>query len=83
MKTTMTPTSSPAWSLIEILQLMKTKLTILKFLIILCGTFATTTVFGQTIYTWTNATAIDIGVGVNWNTVPHGEPKQFGPPLPP
>jgi autotransporter-associated beta strand protein len=73
MKTTMTSTSSPAWSLIEILQLMKTKLTILKFLIILCGTFATTAAFGQTIYTWTNATAIDIGVGVNWN--PNGQPS--------
>ncbi|HAO80290.1 MAG TPA: hypothetical protein DCQ92_15235 [Verrucomicrobia subdivision 3 bacterium] len=73
MKTTMTPTSSPAWSLIEILQLMKTKLTILKFLIILCGTFATTTVFGQVIRTWTNSASIDIGLANSWD--PNGAPN--------
>ena len=35
---------------IETLQVMKTRLTILKFLIILCSIFATTAVFGQTTY---------------------------------
>jgi autotransporter-associated beta strand protein len=69
MKTTMTPTSSPAWSLIEILQLMKTKLTILKFLIILCGTFTTTAVFGQTVFTWDggDGTGTAIGQATNWS----------------
>jgi fibronectin-binding autotransporter adhesin len=69
MKTTMTPTSSPAWSLIEILQLMKTKLTILKYLIILCCAFATTAVFGQTIQTWDggDGTGTAIGAATNWS----------------
>jgi fibronectin-binding autotransporter adhesin len=68
MKTTMTPTSSPAWSLIEILQLMKTKLTILKYLIILCCAFATTTVFGQAIIVWNggDGTGTAIGAATNW-----------------
>jgi autotransporter-associated beta strand protein len=52
---------------------MKTKLKILPILIILCGTFATTAVFGQVIHTWTNSAAIDIGAAANWN--PNGQPS--------
>jgi autotransporter-associated beta strand protein len=58
---------------IETLQLMKTRLTILKLLIVLCSTFATTAVFGQTTYTWTNAASIDIGLAANWD--PNGAPS--------
>jgi fibronectin-binding autotransporter adhesin len=39
----------------EILHLMKTRLTILKLLLVLCSAFATTAVFGQTNFTWTGA----------------------------
>ena len=47
---------------------MKTKLTILKFLIILCGTFATTAAFGQVTQIWTggNGTGIELGAATNW-----------------
>jgi autotransporter-associated beta strand protein len=71
MKTTMTPTSSLAWSLIEILQLMKTRLPILKSLIILCCAFVTTTVFGQTTQIWTGGgDGVDIDATNNWASVP-------------
>jgi hypothetical protein len=58
---------------IETLQLMKTRLTMLKLLIILCSTFATTAVFGQTTYTWTNSAAGDIATAANWD--PNGQPS--------
>lgn len=50
---------------------MKTKLTILKHLLILCGTVATTAVFGQSSYVWTNQyqaniAAGDLNQGTNW-----------------
>ena len=52
---------------------MKTKLTTLKLLIILCGAFATTPVFCQVIRTWTNSASIDIGLAANWD--PNGAPN--------
>jgi fibronectin-binding autotransporter adhesin len=57
---------------------MKTKLTMLKLLILSCGTFLTTAVFGQTTLVWTNqATANNgqgqIGIATNWN--PNGIPN--------
>jgi fibronectin-binding autotransporter adhesin len=53
----------------ETLPLMKTKLTILKLVFILCGIFATTAVFGQTTYTWTGvADGTNIAVAGNWTT---------------
>jgi autotransporter-associated beta strand protein len=58
---------------IETLQLMKTRLTILKFLIILCSVFATTAVFGQVIHVWTNSASVDIGLGANYD--PNGQPN--------
>ena len=76
MKTTMTPTSSPAWSLIETLQPMKTRLTILRFLIILCGVLAAPAVFGQTVFTWTNSAGGDLGTAANWD--PNGVPNPRG-----
>jgi fibronectin-binding autotransporter adhesin len=58
---------------IETQPLMKTRLPMLKLLIILCCAFATTAVFGQTIYTWTNNAAVaDLGTAANWN--PNGVP---------
>src|SRR5258708_2921522 len=59
---------------------MKTRLTILKLLVVLCCTFATTVVFGQlTTYTWTNRNPVlllggvgDLGVTTNWS--PNGVP---------
>lgn len=59
---------------IKILPTMKTKLKIFKHLILLCCTFATTAVFGQTAYTWTNNVAFsDLGIAANWN--PNGVPS--------
>ncbi len=53
---------------------MKTRLTNLKLLILLCGTAATTAAFGQTIYTWTNSAAVaDLATAANWN--PNGVPS--------
>ena len=74
MKTTMTPTALPVWSLIETLQLMKPRLTILKFLIILCSAITTTAVFGQTTFIWTNSAGGDLSTAANWtpNGVPSG-----------
>jgi autotransporter-associated beta strand protein len=62
---------------IEPPQLMKSRLTLFKLLIILVSTVATTTVFGQTIYVWTNqnptlATAGDLNQATNWS--PNGIP---------
>jgi autotransporter-associated beta strand protein len=52
---------------------MKTRVTISKLLIILCSTFATTAVFGQTIYTWTGAgDGTNIVNATNWT--PAGGP---------
>ena len=58
---------------IETLQLMKTRLTMLKSLIILCGIFAATAAFGQTTYTWTNQVGGDIATAANYN--PNGQPS--------
>src|SRR6266404_3344849 len=60
---------------------MKTRLTILNVIIVLCCTFATTSVFGQaqTTYIWTNqfpantATPGDLGTATNWS--PNGVPS--------
>jgi autotransporter-associated beta strand protein len=52
---------------------MKTKLTVFKLLILLCGTFLTTAVFGQTTLVWTNQLGGQIGVTANWN--PNGVPN--------
>ena len=46
---------------------MKTKLTILKLAVILCSAFATTAVFGQATYTWTNAAGGDLATAANWS----------------
>ena len=69
---------------IETLQLMKDRLTILKLLILLCSTVATTAVFGQTIYVWTNSlatnganlAACDLAAASNWD--PNGSPSYNG-----
>src|SRR5690349_21616828 len=62
---------------LETLQPMKTKLTLLKPLLILCATVATAPVFGQTPYVWTNqnpqlSVAGDFDQATNWtpNAVP-------------
>jgi autotransporter-associated beta strand protein len=55
---------------IETLQLMKTKLTMLKLLIILCCTVATTAVFGQATVTWdggASGAATELGNPTNWS----------------
>lgn len=54
------------------MQLMKTRLTLLKLTILLCFTFATTAVFGQTTLIWTNLLMTspdgnDIGYSTNWS----------------
>ncbi len=52
---------------------MKTRVTILKHLIILCGAIASTAVFGQTTYTWTGAgDGTNITNPANWT--PTGGP---------
>jgi autotransporter-associated beta strand protein len=58
----------------ETSQVMKTRLTMLKLLIILCSTFATTAVFGQVVVTWTNAAGGLITDAKNWdpNVLPDG-----------
>jgi autotransporter-associated beta strand protein len=72
------PRLAPATAMgIKTLQLMKTRLPILKLLIVLCSTLATTAVFGQTTYTWTNCAATDIGLAADWNPngLPSGAPQ--------
>src|SRR5436190_12097318 len=54
---------------------MKTRIKILNFLVVLCGTIATTGVFGQSTYVWTNQnpahlTSGDLNRGLNWTNVP-------------
>ena len=49
---------------------MKTKIKLL--FAALCGIFATTAVFGQTTYTWTNSNVGDLATAANWN--PNGVP---------
>ena len=57
---------------IETLQLMKTKLTTLKFLVILCSLLATTAAFGQTT-TWTGGgDGVDLGSSLNWGGLAPG-----------
>jgi fibronectin-binding autotransporter adhesin len=56
---------------LEMMKTMKTKLTIL--LVALCGVFATTSVFGQTTYVWTNQAGGDIATAANWD--PNGVPS--------
>ena len=70
------PRRAPATAMgIETMQLMKTKLALLKLTILLCFTFATTAVFGQAI-NWTNTTltglGADIGNRTNWDNNPTG-----------
>src|SRR5436190_14665263 len=54
---------------------MKTRIKILNFLVVLCGTIATTGVFGQSTYVWTNQNPAllstgDLNRGLNWTNVP-------------
>jgi hypothetical protein len=59
---------------IETLQVMKTRLTILKRLVIWCSIFATMAVFGQTTFTWTGgADGTNLATAGNWNPV--GQPS--------
>ncbi len=61
----------------ETFQLMKTRLTMLKLLIVLCSTLATTAVFGQaTVFTWTNSAGGELSIAANWN--PNGLPQPRG-----
>ena len=66
------PRLAPATAMgIETLQIMKTKLTLLKLTILLCFTLATTAAFGQTLI-WTNPVVVgpngnNIGVTTNWS----------------
>ena len=60
---------------------MKTRLTMLKFLIILCGAFVTTAAFAQTTYTWTGAPGdgTNLAVAVNWGgTLPNTATSDTG-----
>lgn len=54
-------------------QPMKTRITMLRLLLVLSGTVAATAVFGQTTYTWTNAAGGDIATAANWD--PNGQPS--------
>ncbi len=69
------PCMSPAPAMgIGTLRLMKTRLTMLKLLIILCSAFATTAAFGQTIYSWTGAAnGTNLATAGNWD--PNGLPS--------
>jgi autotransporter-associated beta strand protein len=66
------PRLAPAMAMgIETLQLMKTRLALLKLTIILCATFVTSVAFGQTLI-WTNPVVVgpngnNIGVTTNWS----------------
>ena len=64
------PRLAPATAMgVETSQLMKTRFAILKFLVILCSVFATTAVFGQTLYTWTGAAnGTNLATAGNWTT---------------
>src|SRR3974390_554594 len=59
---------------IETLQPMKTNLTTLKLLIVICAAFSTMAVFGQPVVTWTNPAGGLIPVPSNWdpNVLPNG-----------
>jgi len=57
------------------LPLMKTRLTMVKHLVVLCGLLATTVVFAQTTYTWTGGgDGISLANATNWdlNGLPSG-----------
>ena len=63
----------------ETLQFMKTKLTMLKLLILLCSTFATTAVLAQTTFTWTGlgfgtANAAVLDAQTNWTPIAGAPP---------
>jgi fibronectin-binding autotransporter adhesin len=45
----------------------------LKLSLLLCGTFATTAAFGQTIYTFSGTNGADIGLAASWT--PNGQPS--------
>src|SRR6185295_16475900 len=70
---------------IETLHVMKNRLTILKVLIALCCTVATTALFGQSplVYVWTNQFPLqlqgigDLNITTNWN--PNGAPNPMTP----
>src|SRR5262245_39105401 len=54
---------------------MKTRLTILKLIIVFCCTVAATAVFGQSTYVWTNQNPAglvggDLNRGLNWTNIP-------------
>ena len=53
---------------------MKTRVGILKLLIVLCCTFATTAVFGQVLYTWTGG-GDGVGLANPTNWTPQGLPS--------
>ena len=73
MKTTRNPKKS------AVLLTAKTRLPILRLFIILCGTFAMTSVFGQTTFVWTNqypgilTGTGDMNQSTNWS--PNGVPN--------
>lgn len=52
---------------------MKTSLKVLRLVIVLCSAFASTAVFSQTTYTWTNSAGGDIATAANWS--PNGQPS--------
>src|SRR6516164_2644131 len=53
--------------------LQPVNISLTSLLIVLFSTFATTAVFGQVTYTWTNALGGDIAASTNWN--PNGQPS--------
>src|ERR1700690_2722275 len=71
------PSLAPAMAMgMETLQLMKTRLTTL--LIVLCSTLLTTTVFGQTTYTWTGLSTVPQIIDNSTNWTPAGGPPSPG-----
>jgi autotransporter-associated beta strand protein len=68
------PPTAGATAIESTLSLMKTRLTMFKSLIVFCATFATTSVFGQVLATWTNAGGGFITATTNWspNVLPNG-----------
>ena len=90
--TNQVPRTEPAMVMgIEILQLMKTKFTIVKYLIVLCSMFAATAVFGQatgnasqTNFVWISPGVGDVATATNWtptgvpNPARNGSSADFG-----
>jgi hypothetical protein len=68
MKATITPTAKPGRLLPKTIQSMKTSLTMLKSLLLLCGVFAATAAVGQTVRVWDggDGTGTNLGAATNW-----------------